>query len=275
MITINSHKLIPTIFPDNTSQVWQLPDSIKNADYLDVIWHFEEEREIIDLLSLRSLKNSHHFNKREPWSTMNLHIPYLPYARQDKDIENNNTFNLHIFAKLINLLKCELITSIDVHNLDLTKKLIQNFGSVNVNHIHFKLIEKLKPDHIIYPDSGAALRYRINHLSQLCFYKTRNPLNGTITDHYLSFEDQKFIKDKDTILILDDICDGGATFISMTRKLKTYAKDLKIYLFVTHGLFSRGREVLENEGIIIYTTNSLLKNKDGIEVLRETESTFK
>src|SRR5271165_6478993 len=88
--------VIPTIFPDNTSQCWKLPNEFLNSLSVKVTWNFENERELIDLLSLKKLlyraKNTH------------LHIPYLPFARQDKNISNETTFNLHILAELLNMM---------------------------------------------------------------------------------------------------------------------------------------------------------------------------
>ncbi len=51
------HILKPTIFPDKTSQVWQLPEELINCGDVSVTWNFEEEREIIDLISLSNLVN--------------------------------------------------------------------------------------------------------------------------------------------------------------------------------------------------------------------------
>jgi ribose-phosphate pyrophosphokinase len=54
-------------------------------------------------------------------------------------------------------------------------------------------------------------------------------------------------------LIVDDICDGGATFVALARKLRE-AGAIEVSLFVTHGIFSKGKDL---EGIDnIYTTGS-------------------
>ncbi len=54
-------------------------------------------------------------------------------------------------------------------------------------------------------------------------------------------------------LIVDDICDGGATFVALARRLRE-AGAIEVSLFVTHGIFSKGKDL---EGIDnIYTTGS-------------------
>ena len=57
-------------------------------------------------------------------------------------------------------------------------------------------------------------------------------------------------------VIVDDICDGGRTFIELAKVLKERGAG-KIGLFVTHGIFSQGVGVLFDNGIdFIYTTDS-------------------
>lgn len=61
-------------------------------------------------------------------------------------------------------------------------------------------------------------------------------------------------------IIIDDICDGGATFINIASKIKEYYKGFKyepkIYLIVTHGIFSKGFKELSEYFDGIYCTNS-------------------
>jgi ribose-phosphate pyrophosphokinase len=63
--------------------------------------------------------------------------------------------------------------------------------------------------------------------------------------------------DKD-LFIVDDICDGGGTFINIARIIKENEQFKgRIYLIVTHGIFSRGFEDLGEYFNGIYTTNSI------------------
>jgi ribose-phosphate pyrophosphokinase len=57
-------------------------------------------------------------------------------------------------------------------------------------------------------------------------------------------------------IIVDDICDGGRTFIEIAKAIKASRPTAKIYLVVTHGIFSAGFEELEKYFERIYTTNS-------------------
>jgi ribose-phosphate pyrophosphokinase len=268
-----SHILKPTIFPDGTSQVWKLPDEILESKELDVTWNFEAERELIDLLSFRQLV---------PNRIIDLHIPFLPYARQDKWVSNTATFNLVILADIINSLHCREVTAVDVHNPEVTTYMVNNFRNVEVTELHKLLIAETNPDYLVFPDMGALERYAFGgttKLPRLICHKERNPLTGDITGHTMTYRDTNtdvtilhvnmatIAKPGQRFLIVDDLCDGGATFISIANKIKGQIPDVVIDLFVTHGIFSKGKEHLLTSGINnIYTTNSLLKNADGYQV---------
>lgn len=58
------------------------------------------------------------------------------------------------------------------------------------------------------------------------------------------------------ILIFDDLCDGGATFIQESKILRMRYPERKLYLYVTHGLFSKGVDHVANHFDYIYCTNS-------------------
>jgi ribose-phosphate pyrophosphokinase len=45
------------------------------------------------------------------------------------------------------------------------------------------------------------------------------------------------------VVILDDICDGGGTFIGLTKKLREKGA-AKVTLYVTHGMFTKGVKIL-------------------------------
>ena len=57
-------------------------------------------------------------------------------------------------------------------------------------------------------------------------------------------------------VIIDDICDGGRTFNELAKSIKLQRADAKIYLVVTHGIFSAGFKELTKYFEHIYTTNS-------------------
>lgn len=58
------------------------------------------------------------------------------------------------------------------------------------------------------------------------------------------------------LLIVDDLCDGGATFIAEGEYLKKFLPNKKLKLFVYHGLFTQGVHNLLNYFDEIICTNS-------------------
>jgi ribose-phosphate pyrophosphokinase len=260
MIKVLGHKIEPTRFPDDTTQVWKLPTELLNASTVHVDWRFESEAELLWIAQLKMLLSQA--------GSFSLHVPYLPYARQDKGISNNLTFALHSFAKLLNNIGFDYVTAVDVHNPAVTKGLIHNFKNITVDGIHERLVSTLQPDFIVFPDAGARERYfYVRGKPYVVFEKERNQATGEITGHRL-VPDQSSTEDLDgkKLLIVDDICDGGATFLSIARAVAARYKSCSLELFVTHGIFSKGRGLLEKAGFKLHTTNSLPRNPEGIPV---------
>lgn len=264
----------PTIFPDGTSQIWKLPEEFSKPKemygnpmrmVIHIKWNFEFEAELIHVNQLYDLL-SPNFN-------LTLYIPYLPYARQDKKISNTTTFALHTFLEILNANKYPWgIEVFDMHNT--------YFSSYNhrIKNIEPKkeilqAIHQFSPDYLFFPDKGAFTRYSnmfndeptaFSMLPKIYGEKVRDQLTGNIT----AYEVKTFseIKLGSNILIVDDICDGGATFISAIKELKKLGC-ADVGLYVSHGVFSKGKVPLYDAGFTrIYTTNSLIKNKDGFEV---------
>lgn len=260
MITVFGHKIEPTRFPDGTTQVWKLPSDVVSADRIHVDWRFEREDEFFTLAQLRMLMAGKRFS---------LHVPYLPYARQDKEISNDLSFSLRSFANLLNVLRCEYVSAVDVHNPAVTQSVIERFRNLSVENIHHSVIEKMQPDFVVFPNEGAKKRYpHLEKRQHLVFAKEREQATGKILRQVL-VRDQGMpdrLIDGMRLLLVDDICDGGETFVMIAQALSESRKNLKLELFVTHGLFSKGREVLEKAGFKLHTTNSLHRNPEGIPV---------
>lgn len=244
-------------FPDGTRQIWQLNSEVDPWDTakIDFIWA-NDQAEIFDLFMLIDL-----LRNKNPEFYIHLNIPYLCFSRQDKDITNKSTFALHSFANLLNSKKLNLITSFDVHS-KVAQKLIKNFVNIKPDDFHLTIYNKFKPDHIFYPDEGAAKRYSraINQI-QLYGEKVRNQLTGNIEGYRIvnsSFHDLKGKR----VLIVDDIIDAGATFVAAAKSLKELEVG-EIGLCTSHALYSKGKEPLIEAGISCFFTTNSLKSNEG------------
>jgi ribose-phosphate pyrophosphokinase len=237
MILLNGTPLEVTRFPDNTTQVWKLPEWIlEQSNYAHITWEFTNEGEFLELAQLKMLLDSHGF-------TSDLRIKYLPYGRQDKQVTNKSTFALRPFAKLLNYLKFREVFICDPHS-EVATHVIENARPYYPTEEVAKVMSLTQSDLVCYPDHGAVSKYtKIYDYPHIYGEKVRDQLTGNILSYTLVGECAG-----KNVLIVDDICDGGMTF-------KLLAKDLlaagakEVNLFVSHGIFSRGLRTLKESNI--------------------------
>lgn len=228
------------MFPDKTSQIWQIDPTLLTKAIYSVEWRFESEAEFIHLAQLKDLLDS-----CDATLEVRLLIPYLPYARQDKIVSNDTCFALYSFSKLLNSLAFSEVQVFDAHSEE-ASKMILNFWNCYPRYLYPYVINELNPHLICYADEGAFKKYRKSFGGPYLYgIKTRESSTGLITD--LTLSDAALMQDK-TVLIVDDICDGGKTFLLLAAALYN-AGAIEVNLYVTHGIFSRGTDVLRYAGI--------------------------
>lgn len=188
--------------------------------------------------------------------TIKAILPYFPAARQDRLMVKGESFSLKVYADLINACHLDEVTIYDPHS-DVTPALIRNCKT-NTNHSFIsKVIESLqKPIVLVSPDGGALKKiYKL--ASELQDYdviecsKSRDVKTGKLSGFKVYEED---LGGKD-LLIVDDICDGGGTFLGLAQELKNKNAG-EIYLAVSHGIFSKGFDNLNNYFTHIFATDS-------------------
>lgn len=240
----------PTIFPDGTSQVWML-DSL---DIEDLYWYFEDEREVFWLQQLFMLC------PEIPYLVM----PYLPYGRQDKEVDNHKTFAREAFFAILEQWHWPgLFYTFDMHGADPGESFLKGLVNVDPTPIIGAVYRELQPDLIVFPDSGAYERAKIkSYVNTVTLQKHRDPLTGHI-GHMRCPEDLTGKR----VLIVDDICDGGATFLRAASACYECHAD-EVSLYVSHGLFTKGISPLHQAGIAnIYSTDSTLGRYTGVTYL--------
>jgi ribose-phosphate pyrophosphokinase len=190
---------------------------------------------------------------------INLFIPYIPYARQDRICDNGESFSLKVFANLLNSLNFPLVTIIDPHS-EVCSALINNVEIISQYDIVAawdEFIQRIKLSKIVSPDSGsnkksAKIAKYLDHEEFIRADKLRDLTNGNIKETIVYCDDFK----GKNVVVIDDILDGGRTFIELAKVLKTKNCG-KIILYCTHGIFSQGTKPLYEGGIDeIWTTNS-------------------
>lgn len=199
--------------------------------------------------------------ERKGVKNFDLVMPYVPYARQDRQCAEGESFTLRVFSDIINAMNFNKVWIFDAHS-DVAPALIRN--SYNIpNHEYVRDAIKQIDRHLllISPDSGA--NKKSNKLIETIGFfdglincdKIRNVKTGKLSGFRVFSDDLKGAH----CLIVDDICDGGRTFIGIAEELKKKnAGD--IYLFITHGIFSSGLSELSKYFKKIYCTNSFNTN---------------
>lgn len=201
--------------------------------------------------------------EKKVFSVLYLTIPYFPYGRQDRVCNPGEAFSVNVMAKLINSLHCQKVTIMDPHS-DVTTMALNDYEVISQNeilqvHAVIAIIKALNLT-LVSPDAGAELKTREvareNNLPVIYCSKVRDTMTGSIVDTEIPK-----IGEGEDFIILDDICDGGRTFIELAKKLKAAgANDL--YLYVTHGIFSKGLAPLKEYFKHVYCYHTFLKSGD-------------
>lgn len=220
MIMVENTKVIQETFGDGTLKC-VIPnfDSIvtDNPATINIRWCYDNDAELFTLWSvvnqLRDAVNCE----------FELTMPYIPHARQDRNV-SGRVFTLKYFAKIINLLNFKKVYVLDPHS-DVSGAVIDRIQQLPALIDTYK---HLKDDFVImYPDAGAAKKYSANN-NAIIGNKHRNT-DGRV----VSYELLNFIPGTKKVLIVDDICSYGGTFVAAAKELKSRGVE-QICLCVSH-----------------------------------------
>lgn len=260
MIKVSGHIITPDIFPDKTQQVWKLPAEVLSSTRID--WQYEGDHELITLAQLTDLMLVESDNMNRPV----VHIDFLPYGRQDKDISNMSTFGLSTFMRMLACMRIGGVVTVDVHS-DVAKTTAiregLNFISIFPYAEISNAIKASESDVLCFPDKGAMARYH-RHFDQPAVYceKVRDQLTSEILG--LELVSTIDINGKN-LLIVDDIIDGGATFIRVSKLLMSSGAS-KVSLYGSHAICSKGVDILHEAGIKeIYSLQGLKSKRGKVE----------
>lgn len=202
------------------------------------------------------------------YSSINLDIRYLMAARMDRAIDWAQPFTLSLVAQFLNSCGFTRVRVLDAHS-EVATRLIRNCWNVLPMKIVDQVYTTVGTDCVVVtPDRGAISRVSDLMVNWEYRYarcaKVRDMATGALSGFYIQ-DGKDNVKGKDC-LILDDICDGGGTFVGLAKVLRE-AGAKKVNLFITHGIFSKGLEALE--GIDkIFTTDSYCQYGTGREFQR-------
>ena len=190
--------------------------------------------------------------------SVSLHMPYIPYARQDRVCNKGESFGLVVYFDMMKSMFADLdhFTTVDPHSR-VAEDLVKTFECTIIpQHIMAKSVcDTDKYDILIAPDKGATEKAKkFNHKNLVTLSKSR-------TSEGIKYDDYEYDTLSGSVLVVDDICDGGGTFLSLIDMLKRTQPRVTSYsLYVTHGIFSKGVDVLLKAGYNeVFTANNMLE----------------
>lgn len=191
-----------------------------------------------------------------------IYITYLLTARMDRVMDINQPYSLKIVSNIINSFKAKNVFVQEAHS-EKTFNLIEN------SHPACEafdpsgsplFLKELGPVNIqyIFPDAGASKRYNVKEALRcnrpaisydkmpyfldidISCTKKRNPETNELSG--FEFTNKNKVSDKtDVIIVRDDLCDGGGTFMGVGELIKNYVNTIfinkekpKIILVITH-----------------------------------------
>lgn len=185
-----------------------------------------------------------------------LVLKYIPYARQDRVCNVGEPLSIKVFADIINNANFSKVFISDPHS-DVSSALFNNVEIITQLDLFTDWYNictiNIKDYVIVSPDAGAikksmkvAQHYNI---PLICAEKIRNMKTMEIEKTVVHMEPNTVEK----TIIIDDICDGGRTFIELAKVLKNEKGVKQVDLFVTNGIFSYGKEKILEIVDNIYT----------------------
>jgi ribose-phosphate pyrophosphokinase len=164
--------------------------------------------------------------------------------------------SVKVYADILNAMQLNKVTVFDAHS-EVTPALVNNC-EVIPNHKFIAQVLKTTGNNVklISPDGGALKKiYKVSEflggIDVVECSKSRDVKTGKLSGFKVYNDD---LQGTDC-LIVDDICDGGGTFIGLAEELKKKNAG-KLFLAVSHGIFNKGFEDLKCfDGI--FTTDSV------------------
>lgn len=241
----SSTKVTISTYPDGQKNA-VIDEVDKKAEYR-IISRFSSYGDLFAVLAVNQVLRKN----RVPY--VELYMPYIMGARSDRAFQPNQSFDLKIITDIINSAKFDRVQMLDPHS-DVLPALIEASDPITAFDGFISWIPNptyfWQDKTLVSPDAGAYKR-----VAKLAEKLNLSLIPGIKIRLQDGFPETKFfgeVEGKD-VVIIDDICDGGRTFVELGAKIKALGSK-SITLVVSLGIFSKGL-TLENIDQI-YTTNA-------------------
>ena len=195
-------------------------------------------------------------------------IPYMGYARQDRQFLSGEVVTMAIVARMLQTAGAKKIVAVDIHSkiaLNHFKIPKENVSAIPELAKYFKKM-KLKNALVVSPDMGGSLRAKkfaaLLNTDFITLKKSRNRKTGKVMIQSSKVD----VRGKDLVLV-DDIISTGGSVIKAAQFLKRQ-KCKRVFVACTHGLFVEGAEKkIKKAGVArIISTNTIPRNTSKVDV---------
>ena len=218
MIIVNGVEVKQEQFGDGTLKCEALSGGCIHEDN-EIRWLYDNDSELFTLYCVvRDIQNRMHHARNI------LYMPYIPHARQDRNV-SGRLFTLKSFAEIINSLNFSIVVVHDPHS-DVSTALLDRCLCEYEDALEYEATAGA--DAIMFPDAGAAKKYSRCGLPAIIGNKHRNN-EGRID----SYELLNFEEGTKRVIIRDDICSYGGTFVAAAKALRERGVE-HITLIVSH-----------------------------------------
>ena len=252
-VKINNIEFGNDIFPNNERIFKSIPWQACARGFVSIDFKYETDLDIWKLVMAKKYLD----DKFGDIITV-LNMLYVPYSRMDREIEGY-VFSLKYFCELVNDLNFSQVKILDAHS-SVTEALLKRVIKANVQSYIDIVFEMEKPDFVFYPDAGAMKRYSeiLKFPEEVgIFYgnKKRDLTTGKIQKFELV--DCPDVTGK-KVLIVDDLCCSGDTFIKSAKLIKDSGAD-SVVIYMTHFNSNKYKDIVIKMDMIdkIYTTESI------------------
>ena len=272
MLYVNGKPIKTGKFPNGETYVdFDDYHYIPKSSHMEITMRYEGNDDIINLILLKNSLDDMGFD------SISLKAPFFPYETMDRT-ENRRALSVKHISNLINSMHFTHVEIWEPHS-DVILACLNRVKAIDKTDIIANEImgDVLDDILIVFPDAGAAKRYKNKFPEEITatMSKTRDFETGSLT--YNGFlGEPPVITDKTRVVIVDDLCRKGGTFVLAAECLRNHGAK-SIELVVTHcentihdGLIPVS--IARNEGLIkkVYTTDSILtKTADWIEIVEK------
>jgi len=195
-------------------------------------------------------------------------IPYMGYARQDKQFLSGEVITMSVVAKMLQSAGAKKVIVVDIHSNTALNHF--NIPTENVSAVpelanYFKKLN-LKNPLVVSPDMGGSSRSKkfasLLKTDFIVLKKHRDRKTGRVSIQTAKVD----VQGKDLILV-DDIISTGGSIIKAAQFLKKQ-KCKRVFVACTHGLLVEGAEKkIRKAGVSrIISTNTIPGNTSKVDV---------